>query len=149
MAASTTLTRPRRPRRQHYHPVRIKARRLDRSITTPCLDHLPRGSEIDAMLFDEMDRLAECRPLFDLLLHYALRGCDEREVWQDRVAEAEGIDSRQLIKLHGELLAYGWIEQNTGMTPVLKHGLAPLCYRVTATGLRAWKQAKSEKMHAA
>jgi len=101
------------------------------------------------MLFDEMDRLAECRSLFDLLEHYAARGADNREVWQDRLAELEGTEPRQLIKLHGELLAYGWIEQNTGMTPVLKHGLAPLCYRVTTTGLKAWKQGRSEKMHAA
>jgi len=101
------------------------------------------------MLFDEMDRLAECRPLFDLLAHYTQNGSDDREVWQDRVTELEGIESLQLIKLHGELLAYGWIEQNTGMTPVLKHGLVPHCYRITAAGFKAWKQAKSEKMHAA
>lgn len=101
------------------------------------------------MLFDEMDRLAESRPLFDLLVHYALRGCDDREVWQDRVAEMHGIEPRHLIKMHGELIAYGWIEQNTGMTPVLKLGLAPRCYRVTPAGLKAWKQAKVEQMHAA
>ncbi len=101
------------------------------------------------MLFDEMDRLAECRPLFDLLMHYASLGADDREVWQDRLPEMAGIEPRQLSKLHGELLAYGWLEQNTGMTPVLKHGLAPLCYRVTSAGLKACKQARNEKMHAA
>lgn len=101
------------------------------------------------MLFDEMDRLAECRPLFDLLVHYAGCGSDDRDTWQDRLPALAGSDTRQLIKLHGELLAYGWIEQNTGLTPVLKHGLAPLCYRVTPAGLKAWKQARSEKMHAA
>ncbi len=149
MTASTAAIQPRRPRRQHYHPVRFKARRSDRSISTPCLGPLPRGREIDAMLFDEMDRLAEHRPLFDLLAHYACQGCDDREVWQDRVEELEGIEPRQLTRLYGELIAYGWIEQNTGMTPVLKPGQACLCYRITSAGLRAWKQAKSEKMHAA
>ena len=101
------------------------------------------------MLFDEMDRLAESRPLFDLLGHYAVRAGDNRETWQDRLAEMEGVEPRQLIRLHGELLAYGWIEQNTGLTPVLKNGLALHCYRITSTGLRAWKQGRSEKMHAA
>jgi hypothetical protein len=101
------------------------------------------------MLFDEMDRLAETRPLYDLLVHYATLGADNREAWQDRVSEFQGIQRRQLVRLHGELLAYGWIEQNTGMTPVLKLGEAPLCYRVTPAGLRAVKQARAEKMHAA
>lgn len=101
------------------------------------------------MLFDEMDRLAECRPLYDLLVHYASRVTDDRDVWQDRLADLPGTPARELVKLHGELLAYGWLEQNTGMTPVLKHGLAPLCYRVTPAGLKAWKQARAEKMHAA
>jgi hypothetical protein len=102
-----------------------------------------------AMLFDEMDRLAEVRPLYDLLVHYSTLGAENREVWQDRLAEMAGLDGRQLIRLHGELLAYGWIEQNTGLTPVLKLGAAPLCYRVTPSGLRAVKQARSEQMHAA
>jgi hypothetical protein len=100
-------------------------------------------------MFDEMDRLAESRELFDLLAHYAALGGADREVWQDRLAELEGIEPRQLVKLHGELLAYGWVEQNTGLTPVLKQGAAPLCYRATPAGIRAVKQARAEKMHAA
>jgi hypothetical protein len=101
------------------------------------------------MLFDEMDRLAEVRPLYELLVHYSSLGAVSREVWQDRLAEMDGLDARQLVRLHGELLAYGWIEQNTGLTPVLKLGSAPLCYRVTPAGLHAVKQARAEKMHAA
>lgn len=100
-------------------------------------------------MFDEMDRLAEVRELFDLLAHYAGLGGADRDVWQDRLAEMRGVESRQLVRLHGELLAYGWIEQNTGLTPVLKLGAAPLCYRVTTAGLRVVKQARAEKMHAA
>ncbi len=101
------------------------------------------------MLFDEMDRLAEVRPLYDLLVHYANLGGADRDAWQDRLAELNGVEGRQLVRLHGELLAYGWLEQNTGLTPVLKFGAAPHCYRVTLAGLRAVKQARSENMHAA
>ena len=52
----------------------------------------------------------------------------------------EGVEGRQLARLHGELLAYGWLEQNTGLTPVLRRGEAPACYRITAAGLRALLQ---------
>ena len=100
-------------------------------------------------MFDEMDRLAEARELFDLLAHYAAAGGADRDVWQDRLPEMKSVEPRQLVRLHGELLAYGWIEQNTGLTPVLKLGSAPLCYRVTPAGQRAVKQARAEKMHAA
>ena len=68
----------------------------------------------------------------------------DRLAWQDRVQELEGVEARELVRLHGELLACGWLEQNTGATPVLKHGSAPACYRVTPLGLRALKQLRAE-----
>ena len=40
----------------------------------------------------------------------------------------------QMAKLHGELLAFAWIEQNTGVVPA--------CYRITLDGWRAIKQAQ-------
>jgi hypothetical protein len=52
----------------------------------------------------------------------------------------DGVESPELSKLHGELIAFGWIEQNTGNTPVLRAGAVPGCYRVTLTGLRAVQQ---------
>lgn len=100
-------------------------------------------------MFDEMDRLAEVKELFVLLAHYAALGEADREVWQDRLNEMPGVETRKLIQLHGELLAYGWLEQNTGMTPVLQRGTAARCYRISPAGLRTVKQARSEKMHAA
>src|SRR5580658_2362436 len=120
MVATTTATRTRRPARQHYKPLTPRAVRHSRSISSGP-PHPELAGEI-AMLFDEMDRLAEVRPLFDLLVHYSSLGAMNREVWQDRLAEMDGLDARQLVRLHGELLAYGWIEQNTGLTPVLKLG---------------------------
>jgi hypothetical protein len=47
-----------------------------------------------------------------------------------------------MTRLHGELIAHGWVEQNTGLTPLLRKGEAPACYRVTTAGLRALKQVK-------
>jgi hypothetical protein len=93
-------------------------------------------------MFDELDRLREATELRTLLAHYAERGKADREAWQDRLNALDGVQPRELVRLHGELLAFGWIEQNTGVTPMPmpKGGAAPACYRVTSAGLRALRQ---------
>jgi hypothetical protein len=96
-------------------------------------------------MFDEMDRLRDMKALSALLAYYAELARPDRQVWQDRIQELHGVEARELIKLHGELIAYGWLEQNTGATPVLKPGSAPACYRITPAGLRALKQLRTEE----
>jgi hypothetical protein len=95
-------------------------------------------------MFDEMDRLRQTKELFDLLEYYQERAGDDRQVWQDRVLERQGVAAGELVRLHGELLAYGWLEQNTGTTPVARVGAAPACYRITPAGIRALRQAREE-----
>ncbi len=95
-------------------------------------------------MFEELDRLSEDADLLALLTHYAEAGSADREAWQDRVMERAGAPPRELTRLHGELIAYGWVEQNTGVTAVLKPGVAAACYRVTTAGLRALKQARRQ-----
>jgi hypothetical protein len=97
-------------------------------------------------MFDELERLRGVKELFALLQHYRQVGDADREAWQDRVVELEGVEPRQLVKLHGELLAYGWLEQNTGLTPVLRAGAAANCYRITTAGIRALKQARAQEL---
>jgi len=46
----------------------------------------------------------------------------------------EGVAPPELVKLHGELIAFGWVEQNTGEVPI--------CYRITPAGSRAMRQAQ-------
>jgi hypothetical protein len=94
-------------------------------------------------MFDELDRLRESEGLFRVLGHYARAGAADREAWQDRLMPGEDLPARELVKLHGELIAFGWVEQNTGVTPALKPGVVACCYRVTAAGLRAFKQARA------
>ena len=55
----------------------------------------------------------------------------------------EGVEPPEMTKLHGELIAFSWIEQNTGNIPVIREGAVPGCYRVTLAGLRALKQIQS------
>jgi hypothetical protein len=89
---------------------------------------------------EELEPLRDEPGLCELLRHYADLGKPDRQVWQDRVMEMNGVAGRELVRWHGELIANGWIEQNTGATPILRKGDAPGCYRVTTAGLRALKQ---------
>jgi hypothetical protein len=93
-------------------------------------------------LSDGWPRLRECEALARLLTHYAELGGADREAWQDRRMGLDGVEPRDLVRLHGLLIACGWVEQNTGATPVLKPGVVAACYRVTAAGLRALRQAR-------
>jgi hypothetical protein len=93
-------------------------------------------------MFDEMERLRNTTTLQHLLGHYAQAGAMDRERWQDRLMQLEGVEAKELVKLHGELIAYGWVEQSLGTTPSAKPGVLAGCYRVTAAGLRAWQHAQ-------
>ena len=91
-------------------------------------------------MHDDLDRLRTKSNLLLLLTHYADVGASSRETWQDRMMAMEGVESPELSKLHGELIAFNWIEQNTGNFSVLRAGAVPGCYRVTTAGLRAVQQ---------
>jgi hypothetical protein len=93
-------------------------------------------------MIDELEQLRETKELFALLTHYQETGGGDRQAWQDRLQEMAGVAQRELVRLHGELLAYGWLEQNTGSTPAPRIGGAPACYRITPAGLRALKQCR-------
>jgi hypothetical protein len=81
--------------------------------------------------------------LLHLLDHYVTANPADSEAWQDRIMDLEGVRFEELTRLHGELLAQDWIEQNTGVTPVPRVGTAPQCYRATALGRRAHQQART------
>jgi hypothetical protein len=75
-------------------------------------------------MLDDIQRLQNNPPLLQLLSHYALQG---KESWTNRLMHLEGVESSELVKLHGELIAFNWADQNTGQVPC--------CYRVTSSGL--------------
>ena len=97
-------------------------------------------------MFDELERLRDAKELSDLLTYYHELGTADRQIWQDRLAEMDGVEPRQLVKLHGELLAYGWLEQNTGLTSSPRPGAAASCYRITPAGIRAFNQVRSQEV---
>jgi hypothetical protein len=93
-------------------------------------------------MFDELQMLRGSDALRRLLAHYATLADTDREIWQDRLMQMEGLDAKELTRLHGELIAFAWIELNTGMTPTSKPGVVVGCYRITWAGQRALKRAQ-------
>jgi hypothetical protein len=80
--------------------------------------------------------VCESPDLRRLLDHYVGACAADREAWQDRLMGLEGVDAGDLVRLHGLLIAFGWLEQNTGNVPIVRAGAVPGCYRVTAAGVR-------------
>jgi hypothetical protein len=91
-------------------------------------------------VFDEIEELNPSSPLYRLLKHYADLGAVNRETWQDRLMVLDDLGPRELSRLHGELIARGWIEQNTGATPIVKPGIAAACYRISSQGAREYRR---------
>lgn len=92
-------------------------------------------------MMDDVQRLRQSTILTRLLEAYAALGAENREAWHDRIMDFPEVDTPGLVQLHGELLAFGWIEQNTGVLPCLEAGRLPQCYRTTTAGVRALKRA--------
>jgi hypothetical protein len=91
-------------------------------------------------MFDDLERLRTSEPLRQLLAHYGKLAEPDRSVWQDRLMSLDGVEARELAKLHGLLIAMDWIELKCGQITVLIPGAVPACYRVTGAGLRALRQ---------
>lgn len=88
-------------------------------------------------MFDELAPLREWPALNDLLAHYARLSAPDRQAWHDRKGPDEANQPRQVARMHGELIANGWLEQNTGVLSAARLNEAPGCYRITRAGLKA------------
>lgn len=84
-------------------------------------------------MLDDSLRLQENPHLLTLLSHYAQQGIEDRAMWRHRLMQMDGIEPKQLSALHGDLIAFDWIEQNTGQT-------LSACYRITVNGLREYRR---------
>jgi hypothetical protein len=91
-------------------------------------------------MLDDLLRLREYPHLLALLSHYAEQGSKDRATWRDRLMQMEGVEPKQLSALHGELIAFDWIEQNTGQASPMKDGVLANCYRITLNGLREYRR---------
>jgi hypothetical protein len=89
-------------------------------------------------MLDDLDCLRHNPHLLQLLSHYAQPGEVNRETWQYRLTEMAEVEPRDLVKLHGELIAFQWVEQNTGQVPT--------SYRITLAGLRAMRVVQAKEI---
>ena len=92
--------------------------------------------EINSLRFPmllEIDRLRNTPHLRELLGYYA-----RREAWTSRLMQMEGVEPKELVTLHGELIAFKWAEMNTGQTPN--------CYQITRAGRQALEQVSEGTM---
>ena len=91
-------------------------------------------------MFDFSASLRENAHLLALLSHYAQGVAEDRTTWQARLMKMDGIDSKQLTSLHGDLIAFNGIEPNAGQTILCQDGTAAACYRITHCGLREYRR---------
>jgi hypothetical protein len=91
-------------------------------------------------MLDEIAHLRNNPPLLQLLTHYARLAEPNRDAWQNRLMSMDSVEPAGMTQLHGELLAFGWIELNGGQSDHFSPGVAPACYRMTVDGLRAYRR---------
>lgn len=96
-------------------------------------------------MFDELERLRVSSELLALLEYYVLGGDADRTVWVDRISDIHGVDGRALTRLHGELIAYGWLEINLDPAGPRKPDTVVGCYRATKEGAKAHRETQLMK----
>jgi hypothetical protein len=83
-------------------------------------------------MFDYLERLRNSPKLLQLFSHYAKLSEADPQAWHPRLMAMESDEKVDLSKLHGELIAFDFVDQNTGSLPC--------CYRLTRAGLKALRQ---------
>jgi hypothetical protein len=87
-------------------------------------------------MLDELPRLRDTPRLVELLTHYATLAEQDRTTWQKRLSAMDGVDAKELSRLHGELIAFDWIEVSSSRTPPVAGVASPGIYRITSQGIR-------------
>ncbi len=83
----------------------------------------------------EQPRFRNDPRVYQVLGHYDKRDAVGPAPWRERLMDIPGVAAAELSRLHGLLLAYGWIVQG----PALGDDGRCLssCYRITPAGQRA------------
>ncbi len=92
---------------------------------------------------EELEQFPEDSLLVGLLQLYANAGLVNPDAWQFRVMTLDGADDRRLSRLHGRLIAAGWLEFNLAAARAKSETMR--CYRITAAGRRALRRAHLSK----
>jgi hypothetical protein len=101
-----------------------KVQNNQQDVSATCIEI---GSMLRFPMLHEIDRLRNTPHLRELLGYYA-----NREAWTNRLMQMDGVEPKELVTLHGDLIAFDWAEMNIGQTPN--------CYRITRVGRQALEQ---------
>lgn len=89
-------------------------------------------------MLGSIEILCENEALHSLLLTYRQqRKQNPDSEWHDRVMELADTSAQALSKLHGLLLALGWVETRVAREAFETPGKLTACYRITNDGVRA------------
>ena len=89
-------------------------------------------------MIDTFDLLRENPALRQLLEYYCEVADRKPDVeWHDRIMEMHGADAKMLTRLHGQLLANGWIETRVHFDAIAATGDLRECYKPTRDGVHA------------
>lgn len=83
-------------------------------------------------MLDSLERLRTDPQLLHLFSLYADLCESNPEMWHPRLTQLEDDERADLVKLHGELIAFDLIEQNTGQMPCR--------YRLTRAGIKTFRE---------
>jgi hypothetical protein len=88
-----------------------------------------------------VDRLRDHRALRELLAFYVSVSERHKTVeWHDRLMELAGISEAELTALHGELIAWGWLDCRIGHDSFSQPGKLSRCYKATREGAKLLRQ---------
>jgi hypothetical protein len=89
--------------------------------------------------------LLEDAPLRDLLAWYGdLHAARPDAAWHDRRAELPHVDAAGLSRLHGDLIAFGWIDIRISPEALATPGEIRSACQITREGIRALKQTENQ-----
>lgn len=89
-------------------------------------------------MIGSIEILCENPSLHELLLSYRQQRKQRRDAeWDDRIMRFDDLSDKELSKLHGTLLALGWLETRVCREAFDVPGQLTACYRVTHEGIRA------------
>lgn len=89
-------------------------------------------------MYGTLEILLENPVLHQLLEEYAEKKLKVPDAdWQDRIMQFGECQSKELSRLHGRLIALGWLETRVAHDVFAVPGRLTHCYRITREGQRA------------
>ncbi|HVJ82648.1 MAG TPA: hypothetical protein VNC50_16385 [Planctomycetia bacterium] len=96
-------------------------------------------------MLGSLELLVEEPPLRELLAWYGdLRAAKPDAAWHDRRAELPHVDAAALSRLHGDLMAFGWIDVRIAPDALETPGEIRSAYQITREGIRALRQTENQ-----